>query len=182
MVTVLWNFLETYNRLLFEYVQSSQPWSKLTAKSTRCSFPMRTWFWPSGPFSLHSTVMVKMAWERDDLSFMFVAPTEPIITNKGTDWTNALQEKVIFHSRQVPVPLKSKLYCLIIHSENWSCSFWSHINALQVQMANTIVQQILIVCTKGNKKSRILRIWILMLGRVRLNTLTIFVPCCHCLV
>ena len=41
--------------------------------------PILTWCWPSGPFSLHSTVMEKIAWERDDLSFMFVDPTEPII-------------------------------------------------------------------------------------------------------
>lgn len=55
--------------------------AKLTAKSTKWSFPMRTWCWPSGPFSLHSTVILKMACERDDLSFMAVDPTDPIIQN-----------------------------------------------------------------------------------------------------
>ena len=49
----------------------------LTARSTRCSLPMRTCWSPSTPFSLHSMVMVKMAWERELCSFMLVAPTEP---------------------------------------------------------------------------------------------------------
>lgn len=48
-----------------------------TAKSTKCSFPMRTCWLPSTPFSLHSMVMVKIAWERELCSFMFVAPTDP---------------------------------------------------------------------------------------------------------
>lgn len=67
---------------------------KLTAKSTRCSFPMRTWCWPSGPFSLHSTVMVKIAWEREDLSFMFVAPTEPAIKQKFTNKNHCSYSKL----------------------------------------------------------------------------------------
>lgn len=46
---------------------------------------MRTWCCPSGPFSLHSTVMLKIACERDDLSFMFVAPTDPVIIKEIED-------------------------------------------------------------------------------------------------
>lgn len=53
----------------------------LTARSTRCSLPMRTCMFPSTPFSLHSMVIVKMACERELCSFMFVAPTEPF--NRG---------------------------------------------------------------------------------------------------
>ena len=34
---------------------------KLTAKSTRCSLPARTRCLPSGPLSLHSIVIVKIA-------------------------------------------------------------------------------------------------------------------------
>lgn len=54
----------------------------LTARSTRCSLPMRTCMFPSTPFSLHSIVIVKMACERELCSFMFVAPTEPLNREK----------------------------------------------------------------------------------------------------
>jgi len=48
----------------------------LPARSTRLSFPTRMCSWPSGPVSLHSTVMRKMACERELRSFMLVLPTE----------------------------------------------------------------------------------------------------------
>ena len=32
---------------------------------------------PSGPLSLRSMVMVKMAWDREDRAFIFVSPTTP---------------------------------------------------------------------------------------------------------
>uniref|UniRef100_A0A8C6SK97 Uncharacterized protein n=1 Tax=Neogobius melanostomus TaxID=47308 RepID=A0A8C6SK97_9GOBI len=48
----------------------------LPARSTRFSFPMRRWFSPSTPSSLHSTAMTKMACDRELCSFMLVAPTD----------------------------------------------------------------------------------------------------------
>uniref|UniRef100_A0A3Q3GSV3 Uncharacterized protein n=1 Tax=Labrus bergylta TaxID=56723 RepID=A0A3Q3GSV3_9LABR len=48
----------------------------LPAKSTRFSLPTLMWFSPSTPSSLHSTVMTKMACERELCSFMLVAPTD----------------------------------------------------------------------------------------------------------
>uniref|UniRef100_A0A673CP78 Uncharacterized protein n=1 Tax=Sphaeramia orbicularis TaxID=375764 RepID=A0A673CP78_9TELE len=38
-------------------------WRSLPARSTMFSFPTRMWSSPSGPSSLHSTVMTKMAWD-----------------------------------------------------------------------------------------------------------------------
>lgn len=55
---------------------------QLTARSTRCSLPMRTCIFPSTPFSLHSIVIVKIAWERELCSFILVAPTEPVYIEK----------------------------------------------------------------------------------------------------
>lgn len=60
-----------------------RPWT-LTARSTRCSFPMHTCWFPSRPFSLRSMVMVKMACERELCSFMFVAPTDPERRRRST--------------------------------------------------------------------------------------------------
>uniref|UniRef100_A0A3B5BLB6 Uncharacterized protein n=1 Tax=Stegastes partitus TaxID=144197 RepID=A0A3B5BLB6_9TELE len=51
-------------------------WRSLPARSTMFSFPTRMWSSPSGPTSLHSTVMTKMAWERELRSFMLVKPTD----------------------------------------------------------------------------------------------------------
>uniref|UniRef100_A0A3B4C4D6 Uncharacterized protein n=1 Tax=Pygocentrus nattereri TaxID=42514 RepID=A0A3B4C4D6_PYGNA len=48
----------------------------LPARSTRLSLPTRMWLRPSGPGCPHSTVMVKMACERELCSFMLVKPTE----------------------------------------------------------------------------------------------------------
>uniref|UniRef100_A0A8C6M6N3 Uncharacterized protein n=1 Tax=Nothobranchius furzeri TaxID=105023 RepID=A0A8C6M6N3_NOTFU len=70
------------DRLIFVASFSRSPWApvlvclSLPARSTRLSFPTRMWFSPSTPSSLHSTVMTKMACERELCSFMFVAPTE----------------------------------------------------------------------------------------------------------
>ena len=51
--------------------------SQLTARSTKWSLPARTLCLPSGPLSLHSTVTVKIAWDRELCAFMLVAPTTP---------------------------------------------------------------------------------------------------------
>uniref|UniRef100_A0A670HX00 Uncharacterized protein n=1 Tax=Podarcis muralis TaxID=64176 RepID=A0A670HX00_PODMU len=70
------------DRLILEASLGRSPWvpillwRSLPARSTRFSFPTRMWSSPSGPSSLHSTVMTKMACERELYSFMLVLPTE----------------------------------------------------------------------------------------------------------
>ncbi len=49
-------------------LQPNQPYEVL---------PIRTCCWPSTPLSLRSIVIVNIACEREECSFMFVAPTEP---------------------------------------------------------------------------------------------------------
>ncbi len=61
------------------------PLKILTAKSTRCSFPTLTLCFPSGPLSLHSIVTVKIAWDRELVAFMLVAPTTPKLEEKKTN-------------------------------------------------------------------------------------------------
>ena len=51
----------------------------LTAKSTICNLPARTCCCLSGPVSLRSTVIEKIACDRELCSFMLVAPTEPVV-------------------------------------------------------------------------------------------------------
>uniref|UniRef100_A0A4W5PYB9 Uncharacterized protein n=1 Tax=Hucho hucho TaxID=62062 RepID=A0A4W5PYB9_9TELE len=51
-------------------------WRSLPARSTMFSFPTRMWSSPSAPFSLHSTVIMKMAWDRELRSFILVNPTD----------------------------------------------------------------------------------------------------------
>uniref|UniRef100_A0A3B4A8V7 Uncharacterized protein n=1 Tax=Periophthalmus magnuspinnatus TaxID=409849 RepID=A0A3B4A8V7_9GOBI len=74
----------------------------LPAKSTRFSFPMRMWLSPSKPTSLHSTVMTKMACDRELCSFMLVAPTDRFwfptfmtcsssLTRRNLDWSFTAQ-------------------------------------------------------------------------------------------
>lgn len=58
-------------------VNSSQPMNKDDALQTRLSRPTWRVLFPSIPFSLHSTATVKMAWERDEWMFIWVAPTDP---------------------------------------------------------------------------------------------------------
>lgn len=68
---------------------------ELTAKSTKCSFPMRTWFSLSGPIAHCSTVMVKHTWERDDLSFIPVAANTP--NDRWADNHLMQRPKLIIH-------------------------------------------------------------------------------------
>uniref|UniRef100_A0A3B1JZH9 Uncharacterized protein n=1 Tax=Astyanax mexicanus TaxID=7994 RepID=A0A3B1JZH9_ASTMX len=65
----------------------------LPARSTKLSFPTRMWLRPSGPGCPHSTVMVKMACERELCSFMLVKPTErarfPAFITLVNQWTSS---------------------------------------------------------------------------------------------